>query len=218
MLVRLERWTLCQPNKQMIALWRALPALKPTAALRRSGNLVVLPLGVYLLLRNKPGGRGLTASIASLSSRLLDQAPIAFLSCRPLNAPRCNVPESSLHAPDQTFHYGSPEIRYLVSSFFPFCIVQFQLLMCICIPEPDVPPRATPPKSISRSNTRLPCSKSCRPSIYIHQLVNPFPLSKPPLSCLSGLTTFPCKTVYLMMASQSSGLTLANQIHWAASP
>lgn len=51
-----------------------------------------------------------------------------------------------------------------------------------------------------------------------HQLVTPLPRSHPPLSCLSGFTIFPSRTVNLTIRSQSSGLTLASQIHWLASP
>ena len=49
--------------------------------------------------------------------------------------------------------------------------------------------------------------------IYDYQLVSPCARSKPPLSCLSGFTTLPCKTVYLIIPSQSSGRTLASQMH-----
>ena len=51
----------------------------------------------------------------------------------------------------------------------------------------------------------------------IHQLTAPFILSNPPLKWSSGFTTFPCNSVYLTIFSQCSGLTLASQIHCAAS-
>lgn len=50
-----------------------------------------------------------------------------------------------------------------------------------------------------------------------YQLTSPLPRSNPPLSCLSGLTTFPSKMVYLTIPSQSSGLTLASQMACPAS-
>lgn len=56
------------------------------------------------------------------------------------------------------------------------------------------------------------------PSDKIYQLTSPFVLSNPPLSCLSGLTTFPCSTVYFMIPSQSSGRTRASQIHCVPCP
>jgi hypothetical protein len=51
----------------------------------------------------------------------------------------------------------------------------------------------------------------------IHQLISCLDLSNPPLSCLSGFTTFPCNTVYRIIFSQSSGRTLASHMHCAAS-
>jgi hypothetical protein len=53
-------------------------------------------------------------------------------------------------------------------------------------------------------------------SLKSYQLKTPRVLSKPPLSCRSGLTTFPWRIVYLTMFSQSLGKTLASQMHWAA--
>lgn len=52
----------------------------------------------------------------------------------------------------------------------------------------------------------------------IYQLTKPLSLSNPPRNCLSGFTTLPWSTVNLMIPSQSSGLTLASQIHWPPSP
>ena len=59
-------------------------------------------------------------------------------------------------------------------------------------------------------------------AIYIHanqlfyQLVNPRSRSNPPRNCDPGLSTLPCKTVYLMIFSHSSGRTRASQIPCAA--
>ena len=48
--------------------------------------------------------------------------------------------------------------------------------------------------------------------LTFNQLTSPFSRSHPPLNCLSGFTSFPFSTVYLMIPSQSSGRTLASQI------